>query len=226
MRWGISPRVSQRLDDLGRRNGATFFSIRLAALVAFLGATTKQSEIILGAYMSNRGHVELQSMMGFFVNLATLRFSYSAKFSFHELLAMVGDETRATAARSGIPYEDLRSELERSGIVPPYIQIIFSTTRRRGFSKDNSLAMKKLDRRMVGMPWGFSIYFDEDDEADDCGVVFDAGIYDRKCVEMFVDEFRRFLDAVSRQPNLSLAECLPAGSDRTYSMNWPSLVGK
>ena len=221
LRWGTTQATSKRLGDLGQERDATFFAVRLAAFVAFIGETARQPDVVLGIYMSNRAHVALQRMLGFFVNLATLRINYSDKLSFYELLSIVADEVRGAGARSGIPYDDLRSRLQSSGIESPYIQMIFTTKRRREFYQGQSLSMKKLDSRMVGMPWGFHIIFDEDDEANDCAVNFDAGIYDPRCVRMLVDKFRRFLDAVSTRPNLPLRVTFEWASRAGQECNLP-----
>jgi amino acid adenylation domain-containing protein len=205
--WGISPPVSERLNDLGRQHNATFFAVRVAALVAFLAETTQQRDVVLGTYVTNRTQVALQSMMGFFANLATLRFAYNPWQNFHELLSRVSDETRATAVQGNIPYEELRGELERTGSVPPYIQIIVSTGRRSSPNL-SGLVTRKLERPPVRMPWGFSINFSENDEENDCHMNFDAGIYDPAAVRTFIDRFRRFLDAVSRHPDRTPSELL------------------
>jgi non-ribosomal peptide synthetase component F len=206
LRWGVTPELSARLHEIGRKQKATFFVVRLAAFVAFLAAATRQRDIVFGTYVSNRTHFATQGMMGFFVNLAILRYRYDESRAFSEFLSSVSADFGTAAAQCGIPYDDLRHALAQEGQPAPHIQIIFTTTRRRNFPEDLDIGISKLDRRMVGMPWSFSINFDENDETSDCRVNFDAGIYAPPRVRSFVGEFCAFLDAVSLHPDLPLAQ--------------------
>jgi nonribosomal peptide synthetase DhbF len=202
----IDPAISLRLDDIGRRNGATFFAVRLGAFVAFLGESTGQSDLVLGSYVTNRTHVALQGMLGFFANLATLRFVHSSRQSFLDLLANVRAEAARVAGQSDIPYDELRGEVRRSGADLPDIQIIFGVKRRRGSGKSPRLTIRQLRPPPLQMPWGFSVNFREDDETSECHVDFDAGIYDPLRVRAFLMRFIEFADESSRQPDLPIGE--------------------
>jgi amino acid adenylation domain-containing protein len=205
LRRNISPAASMRLDDIGRKHGATPFAVRLAAFVAYLAEATRQSDVVLGTYVTNRTNVALQNMVGLFVNLATLRFVHDSRWNFHQLVSKVRDEVAAAAGQSGIPYDELRAELERLGIIPPYIQIIFGTTRRTVSRNIAGLTVKKFDRRMTGMPWGFTVSVVENEEVCEIEVKFDACVYDPSRVDAFIAGFNGFLDAVSCRPDLSLS---------------------
>jgi hypothetical protein len=58
------------------------------------------------------------------------------------------------------------------------------------------------------MPWGFTMYLREHDDALVCYAAFDASIYDPDAVRQFIDRQCAFLDASSRHPDSSIADLL------------------
>ena len=71
--WPVDLELAQRLNRLRQQEGATLYTVWLAALVALLAAETGQPDIIVGSYVANRRR-EVQNMIGYFTNLATLSF--------------------------------------------------------------------------------------------------------------------------------------------------------
>jgi amino acid adenylation domain-containing protein len=108
----LPPRVSGSLKGLGQQEGVTLFIILLAAFYALLYRYTDQQDIIIGIPAANRNRVEIEGLIGFFVNTLALRIKLSGSLKFSELLA----ETRETALgayeHEELPFERLVEELQ------------------------------------------------------------------------------------------------------------------
>ena len=174
VRWGLEPKISQRLERLGRAAGATYFVLRLAAFVALLAFETGQRDILLGSYITNRNRLALQSIHGFFVNLLALRFEYNPTKSFREWLAIVRKGVTDSEMRSRIPFECICDELERSGMGRPPIEVIFQTSHNARQMELADLKLIWMERHRESMPWEFSMNPDEHAEQFDCRATFDA----------------------------------------------------
>jgi hypothetical protein len=212
----LDPRASRRLAELARTKGATHYIVRLAALVPLLAAVTKQSDVLIGIYATNRNHPDLQGLFGFFVSLVALRFRFEPSKSFCEWFLIVRSKVWLAAARCEISYEDLRSALQQQGVTPPDIELIFG--KDGDIDGDDpsiesaDLVIKWLTKRQRRMPWGFSIEVNED--SDRCTARFDAGLYDPVGIRHFVARYIRLLEAASQHPQLPIAKLLEmTGSD-------------
>lgn len=80
------------LKELAARSSSTEFDITMTALVLLLARITDQQDISVGFPVANRQGVELEQMVGLFLNTLVLRAQYSADLSFDALL----DEVRAS----------------------------------------------------------------------------------------------------------------------------------
>src|SRR5579864_1730966 len=69
----LTPARTADLRELARREGATPFMVRLAAFAALLWRHTGQEDIPIGTPIANRERVELEPMIGFFVNTVVMR---------------------------------------------------------------------------------------------------------------------------------------------------------
>jgi amino acid adenylation domain-containing protein len=202
--WGIDGKTSLRLAELARAERTTYYVVRLATFVMLLAAETGQTDIVLGTYVTNRNRPELHDMLGFFSNLATLRFTCERSMKFRDWLSVVRTRVVETEAHCQIPYEELRRELLQRGVIPPDIQVIINVARHNVSFHFADIKLTTLELRTGGMPWGLTMMFDEHREDGRCQALFDAGIYQPAGMHRMVDRLRRLLDAVSRHPDSSV----------------------
>jgi hypothetical protein len=206
--WGLNPAISRRLGEIGRTENTTYYTIRLAAFVALLAAKNGKNDLILGTYVTGRNRVELQSMFGDFVNLATLQLRCDHARTFREWLSVVRKMVGETQAHSEIPYERLCEELRKRGVKPPKIGVIFSVSEHTAPVRFAGLELTWLDRHIENMPWGFCMAFDQHHEEAGCRLSFDARIYNPGRVRNWLNRFMRLLNAVSVNPDLPVGKLL------------------
>ena len=206
--WGLSNETSKRLEQLQRAAGASYFVVRLAAFSALLADECGRDDLVVGTYVTNRNRFELQDMIGFFANLATLWVRFDRTLSFRAWVARAARSVGEAQARGRVPYELLCASLRREGTIPPEIRAIFNVSEQPGNMHFGGLELSWLDRRMETMPWGFSLTLDRYSEDRRCRADFDARIYDPERVRAFIARFLRFLEAASIDPDSGLVELL------------------
>ena len=86
-------RARRRLEGLGHRQGATLFMTLLAAFKALLARYGGGEDVVVGTPFAGRNLVELEDLIGFFINVLPLRTDLSGDPSFSELLGRVRETT-------------------------------------------------------------------------------------------------------------------------------------
>jgi amino acid adenylation domain-containing protein len=214
IQWGLTPDVSQRLAELGREGRATYYMVRLAAFVALLAAEIGERDVVIGAYVNARNRAALQNMIGYFVNLVTLRLRCEARTPFRRWLSDVRAALMAAGARGDVPYEELSDELRTRGGVVPEIRVIFAASTRQPILHFADLTLTPVPTPLNRMPWGLTVQVSEHDEKAGCSVAFDAGLYKPAGVRAFVARFARLLDCVSSHPDLPVGDLVAMSRDR------------
>src|SRR5262249_39098737 len=82
----LSPSVTSALRSLGQAEDATLFMALLAAFQLLLSRYTGQDDIVVGTATANRAQVELEPLIGFFVNTLALRTDLAGDPTFRELI--------------------------------------------------------------------------------------------------------------------------------------------
>jgi amino acid adenylation domain-containing protein len=124
----LSPELSRALASLSRRYDATLFMTLLSAFNVLLMRYSGQTDIVVGTTIANRTRVEIEPLIGFFVNTLALRTNLSDDPSFAAVLSRVKDVALDAYRHQDLPFEMLVEELqpERDLSHPPLFQVLFA----------------------------------------------------------------------------------------------------
>ncbi|MFE9676945.1 MupA/Atu3671 family FMN-dependent luciferase-like monooxygenase [Streptomyces sp. NPDC006259] len=124
----LPPASVQRLEELGRSEGVTLYSVLLAAFAVLLRAHVGQDEVVVGTPVSGRERPELARLIGFFTNTLVLRCDLGSGPTFRELIQRLWAEVKGALAHQDLPFEKLVEELhpDRDLAQNPLFQVLFS----------------------------------------------------------------------------------------------------
>jgi non-ribosomal peptide synthetase component F len=137
-----------------------------------------------------------------------LRTRVSSHLSFLELLRVVRETVLNAHAHEDIPFDVLREEIEKLGLVPPALRAIFS------FETVSDLPFRLGDLQVKGvpvaarnaMPWRFQMRVRDGGGAFSGRAKFDACLHDPLRVRKMMRNYVRLLEAVVARPATRLCE--------------------
>ncbi|MGH8082208.1 MAG: amino acid adenylation domain-containing protein, partial [Lysobacter sp.] len=176
--------LSEALRALSRKHGTTLYMTLLAAWGALASRLAGQEEVVIGTPVANRARVEIEPLIGFFVNTLALRLDLSGNPSVGDLLLRVRDRVLRAQAHQDVPFEQVVEALKpaRSLAHSPLFQLMFSwqntpqtalelgalrlqeleQSEHRSAQFDLSLALQEVDGRIVGQLEYATLLFDQD----------------------------------------------------------------
>jgi amino acid adenylation domain-containing protein len=121
----LTEELTEELRGVSRREGVTLFMTLLAAYQAVLSRYAGQDDFAVGTPIANRGRLETEGLIGFFINQLVLRTDLGGNPSVGELLVRVRERTLGAYAHQEVPFEKLVEELspERELSRPPLSQV-------------------------------------------------------------------------------------------------------
>ncbi|WP_437952670.1 non-ribosomal peptide synthase/polyketide synthase [Sorangium sp. So ce296] len=124
----VGEALTRQLNRVARANGATLFMLCLAAFKVLVYRYSGQSDLRIGVPVANRSRVEIEKLIGFFVNTQVLRTTLGGNPSFRELLGRVKEAALGAEANQDLPFERLVDALrpERRLTHSPLFQVMFS----------------------------------------------------------------------------------------------------
>jgi amino acid adenylation domain-containing protein len=126
--WILPRDLSEGLLAVGRGSGVTLFMTLLAAFQVLLARSSGQTSVVVGSPVANRTRVEIEPLIGFFVNTLALRLDVSDDPGIRDVLARVREVTLGAYVHQELPFERLVEELqpERHLSYPPIFQAMFA----------------------------------------------------------------------------------------------------
>ncbi len=122
----LSAELSSRVRDLVRTYRVTPFAVMLAAFQILISRCTQQDDFVVSTGTATRTP-ETEQVVGCFINIIPLRGSIAGDQTFAELLTSVSEATLGALDHSGMPFDQLISDLRprRDLSRNPFAQVMF-----------------------------------------------------------------------------------------------------
>ena len=124
----LDAELTHALKALSRRHGATLFMTLLTAWALLLHRLSGQDDVVIGTPVANRGHADVEPLIGFFVNTLALRIEFAGQPELGQLLARVRDCALAAQRHQELPFERVveLAQPRRSTAYGPLFQVAFA----------------------------------------------------------------------------------------------------
>ena len=200
---------------LSRQQGSTAFMTMLAGFQILILHHSRHTDIVLGTDLANRGTVETEALIGFFVNLLALRTDLSGDPAFTELLARVRETALGAYAHQDIPFDKLVEELqpERSLSHNPIVQVLFvqqNTPRSAKSMPGLAVSWFPMD---VPSKFDMAIFVSETDNGVAGNWVYSADLFDSSTIVRMAGLYQLILEKVTANPLIRLSELLAVLSE-------------
>ncbi|HEX7238686.1 MAG TPA: amino acid adenylation domain-containing protein, partial [Longimicrobiaceae bacterium] len=200
----LGAELTRRLRELSRREGATLFMTALAGWQALLGRYAGEDDVVVGTPVAGRSRVEVEGLIGFFVNLLPLRVDLHGDPTWGTLLGRVREEALGAYAHQDLPFERLVDEVvdERTLTHAPLVQVAFSLARAVELER-LSLGNVELESVEVGEGAAkFDLYLDLSEEGEGLrgALVYRTALFEPVTVARMAGHLEILLEAMCADP--------------------------
>ncbi len=206
-RFVLKQSTAERLKQLGHSEGATLFMTLLAIFQALLWRYTNQDSILVGTPVAGRTEVELENLIGFFVNTLILRADLSDDMSFRELLRQVRTNALEAYTNQDTPFEKLVEELnpERSLNRTPLFQamlILQNAPRQKLEVPGLMLEEVEFESGIAKLDLVLEVI-----ELVDlhCTLEYNSDLFDSTTIQRMIEHFEILIDAALEDPDARIA---------------------
>ncbi|MFK0167153.1 condensation domain-containing protein, partial [Rhizobium sp. NPDC090279] len=224
--FSIPAGLAQRLSELGRSRGATPFMVLLSGFQALLARYTGQNDLAVGTPIAGRTRLEVEPLIGFFINTLVLRTELSGDPSFGELVERVRETALTAYAHQDVPFERLVDELqpERDLSRNPLFQVMFVFQNTAPVHFDLSgLVAEPLTAPWEVAKFDLTLQLEEGSEGDLLAELeYATALFDRATIERMAGHYVRLLEHAAADPEaqLSRLELLSAAERDQLLREW------
>lgn len=196
----------RKLSEFAR---TTAFVTLATAVSVLLAKYSRQEDICIGTPIANRGHVDLEPLIGFFLNTVVLRISVSPNARFSELLQRMRETALEAYAHQALPFEQVVEALGRSssGSHSPIFQVLLTHQAQ----SSQAPPLLGLEAEPVALPnstakFDLSFHFRECGENLSGAIEYDTDLFDPPTIDRLLGHLWTLFAAAIAQPDARLRE--------------------
>ncbi|GAA3170803.1 MULTISPECIES: condensation domain-containing protein [Streptomyces] len=205
--------LTAAVREVARAAGATPFMVVTAAFQAVLARLCDHDDIVVGTPVAGRTQVELEPLVGLFVNTLALRCDLSGDPTFRETVRRVSAVCLDAYDHQSVPFERLVEQLqpERSLAHTPVFQVMVSY-QNVPFPTWNEGGLRVEPLELTGHKAEFDLLLDlfEDGDTVRGRLEYSTDLYDEESARALTDLFVRTLTAATADPDIRLGALPPA----------------
>jgi amino acid adenylation domain-containing protein len=214
-RFTLTQELTKGLKEFSRCQEVTLFMTLLAAFQTLLHRYARQDDIAVGVPTAGRTRMEVEGLIGFFINTLVLRSNFGENPTFRELLASIKKIAWEAYDHQDLPFEKLVEELQpqRSLSQNPLFQVMFQL---RNYPTESvklpgiTVEEFAFDRRVT--KFDLSIGLREDASEIKGSIEYPTDLFDGSTIRRIIDHFRVLLEGIVANPDRRIAE-LPLLTD-------------
>jgi amino acid adenylation domain-containing protein len=206
--WCFPPGVAERLDRIGRDEGATRTTIYAAICVLLVADAVGSSAIAVGSPFTNRNQPQARNVFGLCANFMTFVVDCDQGLTFRHFVRIVGERIHGLQWRSSFPYEALQRMMRAWKIKPlrNVVQVGVGTA---------AAPIRIRDLEVVHVSDGIDVpaanldfKFARANDTRDNVLAFNVEVYDPAAMRDFADRLARLFEVAAENPDLKLSELL------------------
>jgi non-ribosomal peptide synthetase component F/thioesterase domain-containing protein len=202
-------KLTDAIREIANRQGTTFFNTMLAALSIVLHQYTGQTDFGVATQVAGRNSVELEHLIGLFINTVVLRMNLSSNPSFSQLLARVQEVGLQSIATQNLRFEQLLRELRPHDYPSHHTLFRVNFICQRDPVKPLEFAGIKLTvipSKSQGALYDLNIFLVLRNEGWRLACEYNTDLYCADTITRLLGDYRKLLENITDNPHRLLSE--------------------
>jgi len=206
----LPAKLTQAVRAFGHSEGSTPFMALVTALLILLRARLGENDLCVATNVANRNRAGAEGLIGPLANTVVLRTHLDGDPTARELLRRVRATTLAAYAHQDVPFEDVADMVERELALNlaercRVMLLLHGAALRRAANPAAALSFEEADPGLP-MPLVTTTTYDvilvlhESAEGLVGSCIYKPSSFSAKSVDRFIGDFRKVLEATTKQP--------------------------
>ena len=210
--FALSDTLSLSLKQLAKQLNVTPFMLLLASFQTLLHRYSRQSEICVGVPIANRNRLEIEGLIGFFVNTQVLKAIIDGQLPFSEFVQQVKRTALQAQAHQDLPFEHLVEALrpERALSHSPLFQVLFNHQNSGQLSKEHltKLSVESLPWETQTAQFDLTLNTFESVDGFSAALTYATDLFEPATIERMVNHWQTLLHAIVKSPQKRIGELM------------------
>ena len=206
--FNIESKIVNQLNALARKEGVTLYMVLLAAFQLLLSKYTHQDNFVVGTPIANRNRVEIENLIGFFINSQALHADLSGDPDFIELLKRVRRTCLGAYENQDLPFETLVEALQpdRDRSRTPIFQVMLVLQNAPQEKLDiPGLTMEIMDIPMDTAKFDLALVLEQREDVMTARWEYLTDLFSSDTIRQIARHYENILTNVCREPGVNIS---------------------
>ncbi|MHA4842637.1 amino acid adenylation domain-containing protein [Flavitalea antarctica] len=200
----INKEVSEGIQKLSQKQGASLYMTLLAAFKVLLHKYSTQEDICVGTSIANRSQLEVQELVGFFVNTLALRSEVTGVKSFIEFLQQVKNTMMEAYENQEVPFEQVVHTVvkERDASRSPLFQVmlvLINTPKNQQLKLGElEISLEEIESKLS--KFDITVFISESEDGLKGLVRYASDLYTEPTIRRMMAHFQNLLATIIQEP--------------------------
>jgi thioesterase domain-containing protein/NRPS condensation-like uncharacterized protein/acyl carrier protein len=205
----LSAALTEKLKAFSQQSGATLSMILLAAFKVLIYRYSGQEDLIVGLPIAGRTQVEVESLIGLFVNTLVIRTNLSSNLTFNKFLEQVRLRSLEAYENQDVPFDKLVEELKPDRRYSPIFQMMFAMN--PPWTKG---ATRELEKISISSTFGYvhtgmakfdlSLIMRDTGQGLRVSIEYNTDLFDDSTITSMLGHFQTLLEGIVANPNIQI----------------------
>jgi len=221
----ISQEVTNILKKISVEENSTLFMTLLSAYKVLVHRYTNVDDIVIGTSIANRNQIDIENLIGFFINALVIRSDLSNNPTFRNLLNQVRRTTLDAYSNQDIPFEKLVEELQTDRDLSrnPFFQTTFLLQNLNAAHLDlSNIESEKFMVESETSKFDLSFTLHEINSGILTRITYNTNLFSPSTVKRLAVHYQNILTAIARNPDQKIGYLSLYSQDELHKIlvNW------
>lgn len=206
----LTKKQSNELRYLANSHGVTMYTLFLSIYNILLSKLANQEDIVIGTPNAGRLHVDLEGVVGMFVNTLAMRNKVTSDLSFKNFLSKVQENTLSAFDHQLYPYDELVDALNftRDTSRNPLFDVFFTYAQvEKDFNNNTDTSLSIIGHEVPYTVAKFDLEFDVlDVEEINLRFTYRKDLFAPSSIERFSNYLLRIIEEIIRDKELLIKD--------------------
>ncbi len=201
--------LTEAMRAIANQAGATFFNAMLAALGIVLQKYSGQTDFGVATQVGGRNNVELESLIGLFINTVVLRMDLSGDPTFHELLSRVQETGTQALTHQDARLEQVLRELRPAEYPSTHSMFRLNFICQRDPVKPlefSGIELTVIPSKSQGALYDLHVFLVQRAEGWRLACEYNTDLYELATITDLLGDYRKVLESITGNPNRPVSQ--------------------
>ena len=201
--------LTDAIREIANRENATFFNAMLAAFSIVLNRYTGQTDFGVATQVAGRPSVEIEPLIGLFINTVVLRQDLSGDPPFPQLLGRVNETGLESIANQNIRFEQILKELRAAGYPSHHELFRVNFICQRDPVKPlefSGIQLTVIPSKSQGALYDLNVFLVLRNEGWRLACEYNTDLFEPATITKLLENYRTLLASLAEDPNRRISE--------------------